>query len=82
MEPAVLRRELSAIALTLLAVFLTGALIFNAPDAGQSCLEAAGVFGPAGTWARCALVSTVGIPGAAIVAVNGLPLSVNGIVSG
>ena len=70
MEPAVLRRELSAIALTLLAVFLTGALIFNAPDAGQSCLEAAGVFGPAGTWARCALVSTVGIPGAAIVAMG------------
>ncbi|WP_310570418.1 DNA translocase FtsK [Gemmatimonas sp.] len=70
MEPAVLRRELSAIALTLLAVFLTGALIFNAPDAGQLCLEATGVFGPAGTWARCALVSTVGIPGAAIVALG------------
>lgn len=70
MEPAVLRRELSAIALTLLAVFLTGALIFNAPDAGQMCLEATGVFGPAGTWARCALVSTVGIPGAALVAMG------------
>ena len=70
MEPAVLRRELSAIALTLLAVFLTGALIFNAPDAGRMCLEATGVFGPAGTWARCALVSTVGIPGAAIVALG------------
>jgi S-DNA-T family DNA segregation ATPase FtsK/SpoIIIE len=70
MEPAVLRRELSAIALTLLAVFLTGAVVFNAPDAGQSCLEATGVFGPAGTWARCALVSTVGIPGAAIVALG------------
>ena len=70
MEPAVLRRELSAIALTLLAVFLTGALIFNAPDAGQLCLEATGVFGPAGTWARCAMVSTVGIPGAAIVAMG------------
>jgi len=67
MEPAVLRRELSAVALTLLAVFLTGAVIFNAPDAGQSCLTATGVFGPAGTWARCALVTTVGIPGAAIV---------------
>lgn len=70
MEPAVLRRELSAIALTLLAVFLTGSVVFNAPDAGQSCLEATGVFGPAGTWARCALVSTVGIPGAAIVALG------------
>ncbi len=70
MEPAVLRRELSAIALTLLAVFLTGALVFNAPEAGQLCLEATGVFGPAGTWVRCALVSTVGIPGAAIVALG------------
>ncbi len=70
MEPAVLRRELSAIALTLLAVFLTGALVFNAPVAGQGCLEATGVFGPAGTWARCALVSTVGIPSAAIVAMG------------
>ena len=44
MEPAPLRRELAAVALTLLAVFLAGALIFNAPDAGQSCLDATGVF--------------------------------------
>ena len=70
MEPAPLRRELAAVALTLLAVFLAGALIFNAPDAGQSCFDATGVFGPAGTWVRCALVSTVGIPGAAIVAMG------------
>ena len=70
MEPAVLRRELAAIALTLLAVFVTGALVFNAPANGASCLEATGVFGPAGTWVRCALVSTVGIPGAAIVAIG------------
>jgi DNA segregation ATPase FtsK/SpoIIIE, S-DNA-T family len=70
MEPAVLRRELAAVALTLLAVFLVGALIFNAPEQGQRCLEAVGVFGPAGTWVRCALVSTVGIPGAAIVAIG------------
>jgi len=77
MEPAVLRRELSAIALTLLAVFLTGALVFNAPDVGQLCLEAAGVFGPAGTWARCALVSTVGIPGAAIVAMGCLVVALS-----
>ena len=70
MEPAVLLRELAAIALTLLAVFVTGALVFNAPANGASCLEATGVFGPAGTWVRCALVSTVGIPGAAIVAIG------------
>jgi DNA segregation ATPase FtsK/SpoIIIE, S-DNA-T family len=70
MEPAVLRRELAAVALTLLAVFLVGALIFNAPEQGQRCLGAVGVFGPAGTWVRCALVSTVGIPGAVIVAMG------------
>jgi S-DNA-T family DNA segregation ATPase FtsK/SpoIIIE len=74
-EPAVLRRELSAIALTLLAVFLTGALFFNTPAAGQLCLEATGVFGPAGTWVRCALVSTVGIPGAALVAMGCLTVA-------
>ncbi|WP_373058335.1 DNA translocase FtsK [Gemmatimonas sp.] len=77
MEPAVLRRELSAIALTLLAVFLTGALVFNVPNVGQLCLEATGVFGPAGTWARCALVSTVGIPGAAIVAMGCLVVALS-----
>ena len=75
MEPAVLRRELSAIALTLLAVFVTGALVFNAPANGALCLEATGVFGPAGTWVRCALVSTVGIPGAAIVAIGCLVIA-------
>ena len=70
MESAGLKRELSAIALTLLAVFVTGALVFNAPTAGAACLDATGVFGPAGTLVRCVLVSTVGIPGAAIVAIG------------
>jgi S-DNA-T family DNA segregation ATPase FtsK/SpoIIIE len=70
MELGVFRRELSAIALTLLAVFITGALIFNAPADGASCLDASGVFGPAGTWVRCALVTAVGIPGAVIVAIG------------
>ena len=65
-----MKRELSAIALTLLAVFVTGALVFNAPTAGAACLDATGVFGPAGTLVRCVLVSTVGIPGAAIVAIG------------
>ena len=68
MDARLLRREFAAIALTLLAVFLGGALIFQrVPDAG-GCLDAVGAFGPAGTWARCALVTTVGIPGAALVA--------------
>jgi DNA segregation ATPase FtsK/SpoIIIE, S-DNA-T family len=71
----VLRREIAAVALALLAVFLVGALIFNAPDQGQRCLEAVGAFGPVGTWVRCALVSTVGIPGAAILAMGCLAVA-------
>ena len=59
MEPAVLRRELSAVALTLLAVFLTGAVIFNAPDAGQSCLTATGVFGLLFVYHFCQLQLTM-----------------------
>ena len=68
MDARLLRRELSAIGLTLLAVFIAGALIFQRVPAGGDCLQAVGAFGPAGTYARCALVWTVGIPGAALVA--------------
>jgi len=67
-DARLLRREFAAISLTLLAVFLAGALAFQRVPAGGGCLEAVGAFGPAGTWARCALVTTVGIPGAALVA--------------
>ncbi|MEQ1691701.1 MAG: DNA translocase FtsK, partial [Gemmatimonas sp.] len=68
MDARLLRREFAAIGLTLLAVFLAGALVFQQVPAGATCLDAVGAFGPAGTWARCALVMTVGIPGAALVA--------------
>ncbi len=68
METGVVRRELGAIALTLLAVFLFGALVFQRVPEGAGCWSATGAFGPVGTLARCALVSTVGIPGAALVA--------------
>jgi S-DNA-T family DNA segregation ATPase FtsK/SpoIIIE len=67
-DSRLLKKEFAAISLTLLAVFLAGALAFQRVPAGGSCLEAVGAFGPAGTYVRCALVSTVGIPGAALVA--------------
>jgi len=68
MDTRLLRREFAAIGLTLLAVFLAGAIAFQRVPAGGGCLDATGAFGPAGTWVRCALVTTVGIPGAVLVA--------------
>jgi S-DNA-T family DNA segregation ATPase FtsK/SpoIIIE len=65
-----LRRELSAIALSLLAVFLLGALVFQQVPDGGTCTTAIGAFGPVGTYARCALVVSVGIPGAVLVALG------------
>ena len=64
-----LRRELGAIGLSLLAVFLVGALVFQQTDTPR-CWDATGPFGPAGTFARCVLVSAVGIPGMVIVALG------------
>ena len=63
-ERNVLKREFSAIGLTLFAVFLGGALAFQRVPPGGGCLDATGAFGPIGTYSRCALVTTVGIPGA------------------
>ena len=70
MERRLVRREFAAIGLTLLAVFLGGAIAFQRVPNGARCLDAVGAFGPTGTWARCALVMTVGIPGAVLVAVG------------
>ncbi len=67
-ERNVLQREFSAIGLTLFAVFLGGALAFQRVPPGGGCLDATGAFGPIGTYSRCALVTTVGIPGAMLVA--------------
>ena len=72
MDARVLRRELAAIGLILFAVFLTGALVFQRVPENGTCLDATGVFGPAGTWVRCGLVTTVGIPGASLVALGSL----------
>lgn len=68
MDSRLLKKEFAAISLTLLAVFLAGALAFQRVPTGGACLDAVGAFGPAGTFVRCALVSTVGVPGAALVA--------------
>lgn len=70
MEARLLRREFAAIGLTLFAVFVCGALVFQRVPMNGGCLDAVGVFGPFGTWVRCALVTTVGIPGAALVAIG------------
>jgi DNA segregation ATPase FtsK/SpoIIIE, S-DNA-T family len=67
-DSRLLKKEFAAIGLTLLAVFLAGALAFQRVPTGGACLEAVGAFGPAGTYVRCALVLTVGVPGAALVA--------------
>ena len=64
-----LRREFGAIALSLLSVFLIGALVFQHTDSTR-CWDATGPFGPAGTLVRCTLVSAVGIPGMVIVALG------------
>jgi DNA segregation ATPase FtsK/SpoIIIE, S-DNA-T family len=71
MEKQLLRRELGAIGLSLLSVFLVGALIFQqTPSGSVSCWDASGPFGPAGTMARCVLVSAVGIPGMVLIALG------------
>ena len=66
-----LRRELAGVALTLLAVFIVGALLFQHATSAR-CLDATGPFGPAGTFLKCALVVTVGVPGAVVIAVGSL----------
>ena len=60
-----LKRELQGIALSLLAVFMAGALLLHHPARGASCY-AGGVFGPVGGVLRCALVGSVGLPAAAL----------------
>ena len=77
MEARVVRRELAAVGLTLFAVFIAGALVYQQVPDGGGCLDAAGAFGPAGTYTRCALVSTVGVPGATIITVGLLIMALN-----
>lgn len=69
MDKYQLRRELGAIGLSLLAVFLVGALVFQQSDTAR-CWDATGPFGPTGTYVRCLLVSAVGIPGMVLIALG------------
>ncbi|MBY0489768.1 MAG: DNA translocase FtsK [Gemmatimonadaceae bacterium] len=71
MDRKLLQRELTAVALSLLAVFLLGALVFQQTTTGN-CFDATGPFGPIGTIARCTLVKAVGIPGLVLVAFGAL----------
>ncbi|MBL0939771.1 MAG: DNA translocase FtsK [Gemmatimonadaceae bacterium] len=71
MDRKVLQRELSAVALSLLAVFLLGALIFQRVERDTDvCWAASGPFGPVGTVVKCTLVSAVGIPGMVLIALG------------
>ena len=67
-----MKRELTGIALLLFAVFLAGALLLQRVPAHGGCMDAQGVFGPAGTLVRCAVAGAVGLPAAALVVL--LPL--------
>ncbi len=69
MERHPVRRELGAIGLSLLAVFLVGALVFQRSTTAV-CWDAAGPFGPVGTVARCTLVAAVGVPGMVLIALG------------
>lgn len=71
MDRKLLQRELSAVALSLLAVFLLGALLFQHSETGN-CFDATGPFGPIGTVARCTLVKAVGIPGLVLIALGAM----------
>ncbi|MEP6832971.1 MAG: DNA translocase FtsK, partial [Gemmatimonas sp.] len=75
MRGAVLRRELTAVGLSLLAAFLLGALVFQHVPISGRCWDATGVFGPVGTLARCSLVVSVGVPGAVLVALGCLVMA-------
>ena len=77
MDSRVLRREFAAVTLILVAVFVAGAITFQRVPTGGRCLDAVGAFGPIGTWARCALVASVGVPGAALVALGCLALALS-----
>ncbi len=62
-----LRKELSGIAWLLLAIFLAGALALQQVPPDASCFSGRGLFGPVGACAKAALVSVIGLTGAALV---------------
>ena len=62
-----LARELLAIVLLIVGVFIAGALIFEQTPAGVSCTASSGPFGPVGGCVRWTLLGLLGIAGAAAV---------------
>ncbi|MBA3918018.1 MAG: cell division protein FtsK [Gemmatimonas sp.] len=71
MDRKVLQREMGAVALTLLAVFLLGALLFQRVEwETAACWDANGPFGPVGTVVKCTIVAAVGIPGMVLIALG------------
>ena len=61
-----IRRELTGIALLLVAVFLGGALLLQRLPEGVSCLDAGGFFGPVGACLKFVLWSSIGVLGATL----------------
>jgi S-DNA-T family DNA segregation ATPase FtsK/SpoIIIE len=64
---ATLKRELTGIALALIAVFVAGALLLQNIPEDASCLAARGVFGPVGSCLKQGLLALVGLPAAWLV---------------
>ena len=59
-----LKRELTGIVLALLAVFVAGALVFQAVPDDVSCWSVRGVFGPFGTCLKAGIVALIGLTAA------------------
>jgi S-DNA-T family DNA segregation ATPase FtsK/SpoIIIE len=62
-----IRRELTGIALLLVAVFLGGALLLQRVPEGVSCTDVRGFFGPVGACLKVMLWSSIGVLGATLV---------------
>ena len=62
-----IRRELTGIALLLVAVFLGGALLLQPLPEGVSCADVRGFFGPVGACLKFALWTSIGVLGASLI---------------
>ena len=62
-----LKREIGGIALLLAAVFIAGSLLAGGASDGQSCSDAATIFGPVGACLRSSILLTLGALCAVIV---------------
>ena len=74
MDRQLIRRELAAVALTLAAAFIAGAVGLQHSQTAL-CRDATGPFGPLGTAVRCVLIGAVGIPGALLLAAGALAVA-------